>query len=103
MSRCSSAKQSPRRVDTKLPQIERLELDGNALTSIPAEVGNLIRLEIVRLGDNRLSSVPAELGNLTNQRVLALRDNQLTRDITDPDVGNWLDANSTGWDECDNP
>ena len=53
-------------------------LDGNQLTSVPAEIGQLTSLRELDLGSNQLTSVPAEIGQLTSLRELCLDGNQLT-------------------------
>jgi hypothetical protein len=50
--------------------------------SIPAELGNLTKVEYFDLYDNRLSGgIPAELGNLTGAKYLGLYWNRLTGEI----------------------
>ena len=60
-----------------LPNLYRLELDGNRLSGeIPAELGSLPNLEYLYLADNRLSGeIPVELGTIPN---LKLDGNQLS-------------------------
>ena len=53
--------------------------DGNQLTSMPAEIGQLTSLEELGLSDKQLTSMPAEIGQLTSLKKLWLHDNQLTR------------------------
>ena len=49
---------------------------------IPAELGNLTRLQDLALGDNQLSGpIPAELGSLTRLEELWLSSNQLSGEI----------------------
>ena len=55
-----------------------LYLDGNQLTSVPAELGNLSSLKVLDLSGNHLISVPAELGQLAALVTLNLSENQLT-------------------------
>jgi hypothetical protein len=66
-----------------------LDLYQNLLVgSIPAEVTNLVNLEVLDLGDNQLTgSIPPELGNLTNLQVLWFDSNQLSGSIP-PELGN---------------
>ena len=64
-------------------RVTELYLIDNQLTgAIPAELGDLTKLELLALINNRLTgSIPAELGYLTNVEVLALIDNRLTGSI----------------------
>ena len=57
---------------------EELDLYGNQLTSVPAEIGQLTSLEELYLGGNQLTSVPAEIGQLTSLEKLRFDANQLT-------------------------
>lgn len=54
-----------------------LDLSYRGLTSLPAEIGQLIKLEYLHLHGNQLRNVPAELGQLTNLKHLDLQRNQL--------------------------
>ena len=42
--------------------LQRLWLDGNQLTSVPAEIGQLTSLTDLWLSDNQLTSVPGRSG-----------------------------------------
>lgn len=66
-----------------LAKLETLNLGGNKLTgSIPAELGGMPVLEEIRLSGNQLSGrIPAQLGNLPALRQLWLVDNRLTGSI----------------------
>ena len=66
-----------------LAKLEKLALTGNQLSgSIPAELGNLGNLKDLSLSFNRLSGrIPAALGNLSRLEVLWLESNQLTGEI----------------------
>ena len=55
-----------------------MNLSGNELTSIPAEIEQLTSLRELNLGGNQLTTVPAEIGQLAALQVLYLGDNQLT-------------------------
>ena len=53
---------------------DTIELSG----SIPAEIGQLTKLESLFLGGNKLTgTVPAEIENLSNVKTIALNDNKL--------------------------
>jgi Leucine-rich repeat (LRR) protein len=56
----------------------RFEYCYKHLIKLPAEIGNLINLEILSLINNNLTSLPAEIGNLFNLQQLNLCYNQLT-------------------------
>ena len=45
-----------------------LDLSGNQLTSVPAEIGQLTSLRELYLSGNQLTSLPAEIGQLTSLR-----------------------------------
>ena len=64
----------------QLTKLEQLNLYENELSgSIPSSLGNLTDLTDLRLGRNELSgSIPAALGNLTNLRRLILYINDLS-------------------------
>ncbi len=70
-------------------RVVQLELIDNQLTgSIPAELGNLTKLQTLSLINNQLTGrIPPELGNLTNLQMLNLDKNQLTGSIP-PALGN---------------
>ena len=55
-----------------------MDLSGNQLTSVPAEIGQLTTLGVLDLSGNQLTSVPAEIVQLTSLRELTLDRNQLT-------------------------
>ena len=57
-------------------QSEGLELGRNQLTSVPAEIGQLMSLQALGLSDNQLTSVPAEIGQITSLYVLRIDDNR---------------------------
>jgi len=72
-----------------LTKLEQLYLDINQLTgSIPVEIGNLTQLQYLNLARNQLTgSIPVEIGNLTQLKVLHLVRNQLTGSIP-AEIGN---------------
>jgi Leucine-rich repeat (LRR) protein len=55
-----------------------LDLSYSQLTTIPAEVGQLVNLQSLNLWSNQLTTIPAEIGQLVNLQHLYLMDNQLT-------------------------
>eukprot|EP00795_Rhopilema_esculentum_P004854 gene4854-21183_t len=62
---------------TMLPSIQVLLLNGNVLTELPDDFGNLVNVEDLDLGDNRLTSLPESFGNLQRLRKLNLGNNEL--------------------------
>ena len=72
-----------------LDRLEELWLTGNDLSgAIPAELGSLASLEVLSLAVNGLSgSIPVALGNLTSLEQLNLNDNRLSSSIP-PGLGN---------------
>ncbi len=60
----------------KLTDLTKLYLPFNQLTSIPSELGNLTNLTVLYVHANQLTSIPAELGNLKNLEMLNLYDNK---------------------------
>jgi Leucine-rich repeat (LRR) protein len=58
--------------------LTELRLNGNLLTMLPAQVGELRSLVILDLSDNSLSFLPPELGKLTNLVELLLYNNRLS-------------------------
>ena len=64
-------------------RVTELSLEINQLSGeIPAELGNLVNLELLSLSVNQLSGeIPAELGSLANLAWLSLGDNQLSGEI----------------------
>jgi Leucine-rich repeat (LRR) protein len=56
----------------------RLNLRGLRITSLPAEIGNLVKLTELGLGDNQLTTLPESIGGLTALTDLYLGGNRLT-------------------------
>ena len=71
--------------------VHRLSLGSNQLSGeIPAELGNLLKLQNLDLSSNWLSGeIPSELGNLLNLEDLSLDDNRLSGEIPS-ELGNLL-------------
>jgi Leucine-rich repeat (LRR) protein len=55
-----------------------INISGNLLFSLPAEIGQLKNLKELDLHDNQLSTLPAEIGQLTNLTSLDISNNQLS-------------------------
>ena len=55
-----------------------LNISHTNISSLPAEIGNLINLQELCLSYNQLSLLPAEIGNLINLKELLLNHNQLS-------------------------
>jgi len=86
--------------DASEDHVISINLSYNQLTGgIPAELANLVSLQVLSLSGNQLTgSIPAEIGNLNNLRYLYLYDNQLTGPIP-AELGSltnlqWLWANN---------
>ncbi len=58
-----------------LTKLRSLDLSNNNLTNIPAELGQLQNLEVLNLKNNKLTGLPYELGNLKSLKTLDLRGN----------------------------
>jgi len=62
-----------------LQKLQFLDLSGNDLTGLPAELGQLRTLEVLDVSDNQLTGLPLELGNLTQLRILDLSGNDYSK------------------------
>ncbi len=62
----------------QLTQLQTLDLIGIELTSLPPEVGQLTNLQTLDLEVNQLTALPPEVGQLANLESLNLSHNQLT-------------------------
>ncbi|KAK9865614.1 hypothetical protein WJX84_000823 [Apatococcus fuscideae] len=60
-----------------LAQLQRLELQSNTLTSLPAECDKLTSLQELNASRNRLQSLPASMGSLSGLRTLLLDTNRI--------------------------
>lgn len=61
----------------KIPLVERLVLDKNHMSSLPAHIGTLKRLMHLSIVSNNLDSVPPEIGLLSELRHLDLHNNNI--------------------------
>ncbi|MDO8584339.1 MAG: leucine-rich repeat domain-containing protein [bacterium] len=59
----------------QLVNLVTLDLSGNKLTGLPAELGQLRKLETLDVSNNSLTGLPLELGNLTQLRILDVSNN----------------------------
>jgi internalin A len=55
-----------------------LDLSGNQITEIPAEIARLTHLNSLNISHNRITEIPVEIGELINLTDLNLRVNQIT-------------------------
>ena len=62
----------------QLVNLTTLNLRGNQLSELPAEIGQLVNLTTLHLSGNQLSGLPAEIGQLVNLTTLHLSGNQLS-------------------------
>ncbi len=70
-----------------LVKLESLLLRGNELASIPPEIRNLTELESLDLNSNKLTSIPSEIKYLIDLKLLDLGSNMLTGSLWDQ-IGN---------------
>ncbi len=61
-----------------LRSLRTLRLDFNQLTSLPAELGQLVHLQLLDASNNSITSLPLELGACIQLQVLNLLNNPLT-------------------------
>ena len=60
------------------PALKILNLEGNAITSLPTELGTLTGLTSLRLQRNAITAVPTDIRALTGLTILYLQDNAIT-------------------------
>lgn len=60
-----------------MTHLTKLELQGNRLTTLPAELWRLSGLEELNVGKNRITCIPPEIARLSQLRELYLYDNQI--------------------------
>ena len=58
--------------------VQHLDLSGQSLTQVPAEVFTLTNLRSLNLSKNKLMSLPADIAKLQNLKALTINENQLT-------------------------
>jgi internalin A len=66
-------------------ELTELDLNGNQLSELPPEIGQLTSLTGLYLRDNQLNELPPEIGQLTDLTILYLRGNQLSE--LPPEIG----------------
>lgn len=59
-----------------LSKLQRLELQGNALRSLPVECGALVSLQELNAASNQLQTLPESMAALTCLRTLVLDSNR---------------------------
>ncbi|WP_353931895.1 COR domain-containing protein [Okeanomitos corallinicola TIOX110] len=62
----------------QLSNLNELDLSNNQLTTLPAVIGQLSNLSWLDLSNNQLTTLPAVIGQLSHLNQLYLSDNQLT-------------------------
>jgi Leucine-rich repeat (LRR) protein len=59
--------------------VYEVDVEDNAILSLPSSLFALPNLSILRLGRNKIPQIPLALGGLTSLQVLTLNDNDLLR------------------------
>ena len=67
----------PREVFDLADTLEVLNLTGNALSSLPDDLGRLHKLQVLFCSDNQFSEVPAVLGQCPQLRMVGFKANQI--------------------------
>ena len=66
-------------IKTSLPNLQDLDLRGNALTSLPEQFGELSSLQTIRLSFNKLNDIPMVLSEFPDLQRLEFSGNMLTQ------------------------
>ena len=61
-----------------MTKLQLLLLDGNKLTELPAEIGDLKELRVLSVRDNQLVALPTSIQRMTILEELYLHENKLT-------------------------
>ena len=69
--------------------LEKLNLNGNQLTSLPEEIGLMTGLKKLELHDNKLTSLPEEIVALAGLEALYLFNNPLVKPQS-PAIEAWI-------------
>ena len=56
----------------RLTKLEKLDLDGNKLTELPAEISDLRELRELRMSNNQLVGFPTSIQRLTKLKLAVL-------------------------------
>lgn len=91
----------PREIFDLAETLEILDLSGNALASLPADLPRLRKLRILFCSDNRFTELPAVLGQCTQLSMVGFRANRI-RTVTDsalPLALRWLVLTDNQLDE----
>ena len=62
----------------RLTKLEKLDLDGNKLTELPAEISDFRELRELSMSNNQLVGLPTSIQRLTKLKKLYLNGNKLT-------------------------
>lgn len=61
----------------KMPNLQNLDIEGNAITALPENIDRLTQLKILEAADNKITGLPPSFGNLTNLIVVNFSHNNL--------------------------
>lgn len=75
---CNSFLTIPSQIVSKnLIRLEKIDLSGNHLTSIPPDISNLLELLEINLDNNHIASLPESMGFLSKLKILSLQNNKI--------------------------